>query len=101
MANWKAKVDVSDIFAAFDEDNFEADRDRIVQRLRDKQEDIFRRNTLSLQDSEQFKSIVNTLSRVENNDEFNYYWNQLYDWCDIDHRVWLNVHECFAEKKEA
>lgn len=91
MANWKHRLDVSDIFHNDDMPLIKK-RDAIVARLKvgpwvpTEEEDPF----------DNFICLVDELAEVEDEQSFNEVWASVYDWADEDHRLWLNVHATFA-----
>ena len=86
---WQYKLDVSDLF--HDEDlSFEQRRDGVVGRLRAApfyEDDPIRWNA----DTEELYLVVDELADTDDEDYFDSVWNALYDWCDVDKRVWLNT----------
>ena len=82
MANWKYKLDVSDIFHS--DLSFEQIRDRTVKRIAGSP--FYKRYVdFGLDD------ILDLLADSENESEFNLVWDDFYDWCDEDHRVWVTT----------
>lgn len=42
--------------------------------------------------------LTDNLEKVKTVEEFDAVWSEIYDWCDYDKRMWLNVHACFSRK---
>lgn len=91
MANWKHKLDVSDVFHN-DEMTLIEKRDAVVARLKvgpwvpTEDEDP----------SDEFILLIEELAEVEDEQSFNEVWAAVYDWADEGHRLWLNVWTTFA-----
>lgn len=82
MPVWNYKIELSDIFHAENVD-FPAKRDEIVRRLRDSDwyDKCF---------SFRLADTLESLEDSENVEDFDYYWNDLYDVADID-RAWIST----------
>ena len=83
MANWKNRVKVTDLWE--DEGlSFEETRDAVVERL----------EALGIEDEDEFtpfSDIVNGLRYSEDESEFDQWWDELYDWGDEGHRLWIET----------
>mgnify|MGYP001588450541 CR=1 FL=1 len=94
MGDWKMKIDVSDLWSKYsdeeleDIEKFEEVRNGIVEILRGKNKDI--EKIWEEEVAYEFESIVDDLENSDNLNEFNDYWNTLYDWAD-SYRVWINT----------
>lgn len=89
MIPWKHKLHLSDIFYKMEDEEdpwpFEKLRDEICLR-------IIESNFASIRfrDSE-FEDILIGLKGSTDIDEFNDWWDDFYDWCDYDKRVWIET----------
>ena len=86
-AQWKNRLNLGDIFQD-DDMPLEEKRDVIVARI--KASGWYRRE-IKRDDCCDLFYIVDELADVDSDDYFNVVWNALYDWCDVDKRVWLDV----------
>lgn len=77
---WDRRINVSDVFHA-DEIPFESKRDTIVARLRSHQ---------WYQENSELEDIVDQLEDSDDPDDFDYWWDALYDEADYD-RVWIET----------
>lgn len=82
MANWKNRLDLHDVFRVEDMP-FTAKRDIVVDRIR--KASFFDEDDMQLVDA------VNEITVAVNEEEFDEGWDSFYDWCDMDHRVWVEV----------
>jgi len=80
MANWKRVVNVADLFDESNGLEFKEILTRVVARL----------EGLGIED-EDFGNILTALSYAEDRDEFDRYWDDLYDWADEGHRLWIET----------
>jgi len=85
--SWKLKVDVTEEFSAFgdEEATFKTTRDLIVAKL-----EALDLSEFNEQDVEQLDEIVEALRYSPDLDEFDDHWEELYDWAD-DNRLWIEV----------
>ena len=84
MAYWQNRVDLSDLWESFDEDDpasFEFTRDQVVDRLRQ----------LPFAGDFDFDSIVYDLESSPDLEEFNRVLDDLYDFGDVGHRLWIGT----------
>ena len=82
MANWKRRVDISNIWES--DLPFTEFRDKIVDVL----------NKLDIH-NEQYNKIIKDLKDSQFIDEFDEYWEQIYDWADQDNRLWIQTTQAF------
>ena len=92
MANWKIKINVGDLWEKYqnDEDfNLIKFIKALVSRLEDKVDEVSEK--LGEDEAIEFDNFIEQLSyNVDNEDEFDYIWQDLYDWCD-NNLVWLGT----------
>jgi len=91
MANWKMKIDVSPAFSMYEEnENFEEFKEELLNILDN--EDVYNEIEEKIGDEEayQYSVLVDDLKPTEDEDEFDYTWNDLYDWAD-ENLVWINT----------
>lgn len=82
MAKWFHTLDLYDIFHD-DEKTFIERRDEIVRRIK-------AQSWYTTSDDMDLLDPVAGLEDSEDEEEFNDYWDELYNWAD-DARVWLNT----------
>ena len=87
--SWDRRVNLGDVWQD-DDMEFTARRDAIVARLRPLKPWAERIDETEGLDGE-FEQIVEDLAMAEDFDEFNEWWDQLYDWADINKRLWLDI----------
>jgi hypothetical protein len=84
MPNWKHKLDVSDVFHN-ESMTLQEIRDAIVRRIQNaswyKGDDW----------DEWLDEIVANLAEADDTRTFDSWWNELYDWADTGHRLWINT----------
>lgn len=89
MANWKLHIDISNIWDKYpDEIDFEEFKSSIISELNtyiDQINEIFGED-----EAIEYENIVNDLNDTEDEDEFNYAWQNLYDWADAN-LVWIET----------
>ena len=82
---WQGLVNVADLWKD-DEMPFDNKRDLIVGRIKSLPQYV------EDQESDEFDEalwlIVDEMSGVEEEDEFDYVWDSFYDWCDAE-RIWV------------
>jgi len=88
MANWKIKIDVSDIWDRYDEDNFEEIQSEICDRLSADIDEV--NDKLGEYEAMKFEDLIQNLRDVEDIEEFDYVWQDFYDWADAN-LVWLGT----------
>jgi hypothetical protein len=79
MAGWRITIDLKDIWKATEIPFFER-RDEIIRRI--KASEWYSDDYAALNDT------LYLLSDSNDNEDFNFYWSQLYDLADWD-RVWI------------
>jgi len=84
---WLRKVNVSAAFRDDDSMTFEQRRDHVVAKLRK-----LLPETPDVTDDETmiFRDLVDGLSCVDEEDEFDEWWSDIYDWADRN-RVWIET----------
>ena len=85
LPSWAGKLDVSDVFHN-DDLTFIEKRDAIVARIKATR---WYKNA----DPHEFDGlhdVVENLATEETADDFDYWWDQLYDIADVD-RIWINT----------
>lgn len=86
MAIWNTSITVSDVFN--DESlPLETLKTTVISRIRD---DAFCSALLTTDDGCELADILDSLCVVDDEDEFNEAWADLYDWADA-HRVWIET----------
>lgn len=78
MPHWNYEIDLVDIWGS--DKSFAAKRDAIVERIRKSQ--------WYLAEYETLRETVDNLEDSLDVDEFDSYWDELYDYAD-DHRAWI------------
>lgn len=88
MANWILRIDVTDIWEEYSEDeDFELFKEKLIPILKSKTEEI--EDLLGEDEASAYESLIDDIEYgVDNIEEFDYAWNNLYDWADIN-RVWI------------
>lgn len=85
MANWRNAVDLGDVF--HDESlSFQERRNIIVKRLR-----VFQHLDLDPGATDTLEDLLDDLADATNEEEFDWTWNDIYDWADCDHRLWIDL----------
>ena len=95
MANWKFVIDVSTPLTLFPEgphteEQFNAARDGIVAAIRASEAYQYR-SLLDAGGWGSLEEIVNDLESASDLDEFNRVWDDLCDYADDGHRIWLQT----------
>jgi hypothetical protein len=94
MPNWKLTIDVVEQWdslkelegdARYNEVTFFPLRDALVAKLR-----VYRNLADRLDNSGEFEIIVDNLAEVEDIDEMDEVWSNLYDWAD-EYRAWIKT----------
>ncbi len=80
MALWIDTLPLKDIWV--DDKDFKTLRDEVVKRIREQK--FYNFNDYEL------VSTVEQLEKTRDYEEFNYWWDTFYDWCD-SHRVWVRT----------
>lgn len=88
MANWKMKIDVSDIWQKYEDDNdFEAFKSELLTVLNSETEKIS--DVLGEDEAREYEDMVQEIEYgADDEDEFDYIWQNLYDWADVN-KVWI------------
>lgn len=81
MPVWYKTINLADVFHN-DALTYEAKRDEIVKRVRES--GWFTEYDYDLVD------LVNMLAEAPTENDFDYFWNELYDYADLD-RVWIET----------
>lgn len=87
MSNWKYKIDVVDLWEKYPEEiSFEEFKEELMPILSEAATDL----SYIFQDEETMKleDIIREIEDSEDEDEFDYAWQNLYDWAD-ENRVWI------------
>jgi hypothetical protein len=80
---WKRKIQLGDVFHN-DEITFAQRRDAICKRIKAS-------GWMKLHEEDYgFEMLLEELANVDNPDDFDYWWDQLYDYADED-RVWIDT----------
>jgi hypothetical protein len=88
---WKVKIDAADIWKRFPEEvdeSFKPLLSALIKRLKSYDEEIF--EELGTEAHIRYEQLISVLATAKDYDEFNDYWNQLYDWADAN-SVWVGV----------
>lgn len=90
MANWVIKIDVADIWQKYEDDeDFDAFKEELLPILKSKVEEVSKK--LGEEEAMEFEDLVSEIEyNADDEDEFDYIWQQLYDWADSN-RVWLGT----------
>lgn len=80
--DWDHKLLLGDVFHN-EEMSFEQRRDAITARIRKAR--FYDVDDLTLWE------IVAGLANAEDTDEFDYWWDEFYNWCDWGKRVWVET----------
>lgn len=93
MINWKMKIDISDIWYKYtdkeEQTSLESFIDELVLLLDSRSSEIGDKFGEDAQ--MQYEDILfNIQHNVEDDEEFEYYMNELYDWAD-DYKVWIET----------
>lgn len=90
MDKWKNYVELSDIFETYEEgvSDFDEHKDLIVQRLLHSSNKFV---LISKYDRENLKDLIDELAGTEDLSEFNDCLDLIYDWGDVDHKLWINT----------
>jgi Zn-dependent M32 family carboxypeptidase len=90
MAKWIMKIDVSDIWQKYEDDNdFEAFKSELLPVLQSKTEKIS--NVLGEDEAREYEDMVQEIEfSADDEDEFDYIWQDLYDWADAN-KVWIST----------
>ncbi len=91
MANWKHKLDVSDLFH---DDNLTVTEKGAAIAARLKAGPWM--PTEAEDPNDEFLCLAEELAEVDDEQYFNEVWSAIYDWADADHRLWLNVWPSFS-----
>ena len=90
MANWKFKIDVSEVWKKYEDDeDFDSFKEELLPILKSKQDEIAKK----LDDEDEvmdYEDLVNEIDMTEDEDEFDYAWQGLYDWADAN-KVWIST----------
>mgnify|MGYP001578049891 CR=1 FL=1 len=82
MANWKNKINISELWNS--DIPFTEFRGRLVE--------IFEQ--LDIQ-SESYHEILRDIQSSESVEEFDDYWERMYTWADHNHRLWIQTTKAF------
>jgi Zn-dependent M32 family carboxypeptidase len=87
MANWKFKIDVSEIWQKYEDDNdFESFISELIPALKAKQDEVTEK--VDEDEAMDYEDMLNDLEGTTDEDEFDFVWQQLYDWADFN-KVWI------------
>jgi hypothetical protein len=86
--HWRLKVDVADLFEDLADGRitFGEAQWRVVSRL----QQLPIHEDHGWDDVDVFNDIVDALAYAESQEEFDDYWDELYDWAD-EHALWVNT----------
>lgn len=90
MANWVIKLDLSDIWNKYQEDeDFEEFKEALIPRLKEKLEEV--QEKLGDDAAMEFEDMISEIEyNAEDVEEFDYIWQDFYDWAD-ENKVWLGT----------
>ena len=90
MANWTIKIDVSDLWEKYqDDEDFEAFKEALLPRLREKLSEV--EEELGSGVAMEFDDMIDQIEyNADDVEEFDYIWQDLYDWADAN-LVWLGT----------
>jgi hypothetical protein len=86
MANWKHTLDLSDIW--HNEPNSELYTE-ISKRLTAKAAEMKNAGTITEEDYDDLCAVSDDIQSISDVEDFNSLWDEVYDWADHDHRLWL------------
>lgn len=92
MANWKKHLDVSDVWMA---ETVQKLGQIVAQRLQEIYPELL--DEYSEEFDEEFSNIVHAFQQITGYDEvtpveeFDDWWETLYNWADIDHKLWIST----------
>lgn len=82
---WQHKVNVAAFFRN-DDLTFEQRRDGVVKLLKE-----WREAHLDLDPDGDLDLLVDELAEVDDHDSFDCVWDAIYDWADVDKRLWIDT----------
>jgi len=89
MANWKVKIDLSEPWQKFEDDeDFDAFKEEVIPILRDKVEEV--QQKLGDDEAMRFEDFITDIENCDDEEEFDWSWQNMYDWAD-ENLVWLGT----------
>jgi hypothetical protein len=87
MANWIMKIDVSEIWQEYEDNNdFESFKSELIPILKSIQDEVSKK--LDSLEAMDYEDMVQEIELTDDEDEFDYAWQDLYDWAD-NNKVWI------------
>lgn len=83
MANWKKKLDLKDLAEKFD--NEEMTATEVGQEVSKRLAELYPEGQRDLE----IEDFIARFNEIEDEDEFDSLIDELYDWGDADHRLWI------------
>jgi hypothetical protein len=88
MKQWKAKLDVSDIWENSPDSHFFIE---IGQRVMAVADEMLNNGFISQNDRDDLWSLGDALKCIEDVNDFDSLWDEIYDWADVDKRLWIKI----------
>ena len=89
MANWIIKLDLSDIWNKYqDDEDYDEFKEALIPALEAKVEEVV--DKLGDDVGMEFEDIIEEIRNADDEEEFDYIWQDLYDWGD-ENMVWLGT----------
>lgn len=90
MANWKVKIDVADLWDKYsDDEDFGLFKEELIPKLYSYVPEISKK--IGKDEAHEYAELVYQIELDANDiEEFDEYWQQVYDWAD-DNDVWLGT----------
>jgi hypothetical protein len=88
MANWKHTLDLSDIWNS--EPNSELYTE-ISKRLTAKAAEMKNAGTITEEDYDDLCDVSDDIQSITDVEDFDNLWDEVYDWADHDHRLWIKT----------
>lgn len=89
MANWIIKLDLSDIWNKYqDDEDYDEFKEALIPALEEKVEEVV--DKLGDDVGMEFEDMIEEIKNADDEEEFDYIWQDLYDWAD-ENMVWLGT----------
>jgi len=89
MANWKLRINVANIWEKYPEEvDFEEFKSSLISKLNTYTEEV--NEKFGKDEAIEYENLVDDINTTDDEDEFDWAWQNLYDWAD-ENLVWITT----------